>query len=306
MTIASSNPFADLVPTPTTSSSGVIYQPSTGGSSVSQAVTTGPATGTVGAVDNIAAQHGGTFIPLKSRGTHPTLASYKKPGGGFDMDAYHAAVAQWEWGAGATWATHPVGSTTTPGTTTGTGTTTPGTTTPPPGGTTTPPATTGAQSSTGNYVANTPGYKWTMQQGLDAINSNAYARGLGNSSATFKALQDWAQNYANGQYQQNINNLMAVSGIGQNAAGALTGVSQQYGNGATTAMQNAANAASNSAAANANAAGTLGQGIAGGLGSIAGGITKYGSSYAAPAATASPINVSSGTQTYFNNNPFGY
>lgn len=42
----------------------------------------------------------------------------------------------------------------------------------------------------------TPGYQFTMQQAMRGVNASAHAKGLGNSGAAMKALQDRAANIA--------------------------------------------------------------------------------------------------------------
>lgn len=75
----------------------------------------------------------------------------------------------------------------------------------------------------------TPGYQFTKNQGLKAVQNSAAARGLGISGASYKGAADYATNLANKTYQdqfnlENINRtnaynrLMGVIGSGQNAA----------------------------------------------------------------------------------------
>lgn len=126
-------------------------------------------------------------------------------------------------------------------------------------------------------VRDTPGYQFQVQQGLDGINANAYARGLGNSGATFKALQEYGRNMADQYYQQYVGNVAAVAEQGRGAAGAIAGAGDQMGAGVAGALnnqaqaqQNAANAAANNAYQRANiTANTVGT-VAGVLGNIGG------------------------------------
>lgn len=79
-------------------------------------------------------------------------------------------------------------------------------------------------------IQNDPGYAFNLQQGQDAVNKSLAASGLSGSGAAAKALQQYSQNYASGQYQnafQNyqtqLNNLFNQSGLGANAANAVSG-----------------------------------------------------------------------------------
>ena len=59
------------------------------------------------------------------------------------------------------------------------------------------------------------GYKDLLKQGLGAVNSNAYARGMGDSGATLKALQDRGTSIADSSANQwlgGLGNLMSAGG----------------------------------------------------------------------------------------------
>lgn len=88
---------------------------------------------------------------------------------------------------------------------------------------------------------NNPGYQFQMQQGLQALNQSAAAKGELGSGGTMKAIEQYGQGLAGTQYQQAFNNYMAqnqqsygmLSGLanyGQVGAGQLTGAAQNYGN----------------------------------------------------------------------------
>lgn len=116
----------------------------------------------------------------------------------------------------------------------------------------------------GSDLANTPGYQFTLGQGLKSTNNSLAAQGLGLSGAQAKGLSTYATGLADNTYNQqynnalstyntnyqtasnNANNLMSLLSVGQNAA-------TQTG----TAGLNAANTAGNylTSGANATAAG---------------------------------------------------
>lgn len=79
---------------------------------------------------------------------------------------------------------------------------------------------------------NDPGYQFRLQQGMDALQNSAAARGGALSGNTLKGITDYAQNYASNeygnvygramnQYNTNVlgpyNRLSALAGIGQQA-----------------------------------------------------------------------------------------
>lgn len=134
-------------------------------------------------------------------------------------------------------------------------------------------------------VRDTPGYQFQVQGGLDAVNANAYARGLGNSGVTFKALQEHGRKVADQYYQQYLANVAAVAEQGRGAAGAVAGAGNQMGAGVAGALgnqaqayQNAANAAANSAYQRANITSSAVGSAAGALGNIGGALlaSSYG------------------------------
>lgn len=108
----------------------------------------------------------------------------------------------------------------------------------------------------GNQVLqNDPGYQFRLDQGNKAVNQAAAARGMGNSGQTMKALSDYGQNYASGEYNNAYNrqytNLSNLAGMGANTASTQAGLSQSYG-------QNMSN--NFTGLGNANAAANIAQG----------------------------------------------
>lgn len=55
----------------------------------------------------------------------------------------------------------------------------------------------------------TPGYQFTLRQGLNAVNNGASARGLAGSGSQQRALADYASGLASTTYQQQLQNYMA-------------------------------------------------------------------------------------------------
>ncbi len=135
-----------------------------------------------------------------------------------------------------------------------------------------------AQQNAFKQFQDSTGYNYQLQQGLGAINSNAYASGLGNSGATQQALQDRGQQMANGSFQQYLGNLVGQQAVGGNAKAALSGAGQVNLN-----AQNAANNSQGNAAANsALVQGQSWNNTLNSLGQIAGGALGKSSYQAAP------------------------
>lgn len=68
-----------------------------------------------------------------------------------------------------------------------------------------------------------PGYQFTRNQGLQAVQSGAAARGLGTSGAALRGAADYATGLADSTYGNQVNRLMQGAGLGESAA-AQTGV----------------------------------------------------------------------------------
>lgn len=109
-------------------------------------------------------------------------------------------------------------------------------------------------------LSQTPGYQFTLGQGLMATQNSFAAQGLGSSGAAMKGAAQYAEGLASTTYQQQFNNywaqnqsiyneLMGMSGLGENAAAMV-------GNNATATGQSVGNTLTSGAAA--TAAGTVG------------------------------------------------
>jgi hypothetical protein len=113
-----------------------------------------------------------------------------------------------------------------------------------------------ATAAMGNFQAS-PGYQFSRDQGLRAVDAGAAANGLLRSGATLKAEQTFGTGLADQEFQQYYKNLMGLSTLGENAAagGAQT---------ASAAGQLAQNAGNTQGSIYGNLAQTLG-GTANGL-----------------------------------------
>lgn len=127
-------------------------------------------------------------------------------------------------------------------------------------------------------LESTPGYQFTLGQGLKSTQNSAAARGLGVSGAALKGAATYATGLSDSTYntrfnqaqqqwqdqinnrQNNFSNLLGTTQIGQQAAGALAGQAIQTGQGVANSQTNAGNAqaAGINAAGQATAAGITG------------------------------------------------
>jgi hypothetical protein len=93
------------------------------------------------------------------------------------------------------------------------------------------------QAPTAATEENDPGYKFRLQQGMDALQNSAAARGGLLSGNTAKALEDYSQNYASneysnvygralGEYQQQYNQFQQNQANRFNRLGSLAGLGQ--------------------------------------------------------------------------------
>lgn len=131
-------------------------------------------------------------------------------------------------------------------------------------------------------LAQTPGYQFTLNQGLQATNNQLAARGLGGvSGALGRGIADYTTGLANNTWQNvfnanqtqvgsEYNRLMGLMTPGASAAQSLAGVAAGIGGSGAQGYSNAANQISGAytGMGNAQAAGTIGMGNAiGSLGS---------------------------------------
>jgi hypothetical protein len=90
-----------------------------------------------------------------------------------------------------------------------------------------------------------PGYKFSFDEGIKAINNAASARGMGNSGATLKSLVDFSQNNAAKQYDnvynRQYNRLNNLANVGLNTANTLSNFSGAYNNAIAGNYQGQAN-----------------------------------------------------------------
>jgi hypothetical protein len=129
---------------------------------------------------------------------------------------------------------------------------------------------------TESQLQNTPGYQFTLQQGLKNTNNALAAKGLNLSGAQAKGLAQFTTGLADQTYQQQYQNALqsfmtnyGVASDQYNRLAGLVGLGENASAGVGNAGLNAANTAGNylTSGANASAAGTVGatSALSGGL-----------------------------------------
>jgi hypothetical protein len=139
---------------------------------------------------------------------------------------------------------------------------------------------------TADQAAQTPGYQFTLGQGLKSVQNSAAARGLGTSGAALKGASSYATGLADSTYNDvynralqtyqtnynaasnNANRLQSVVGSGQNAAAGLGSLGAQTANSIGNTLTSGANAIASGQIGSANA-------LSSGLNSIANGASTY-------------------------------
>jgi hypothetical protein len=140
---------------------------------------------------------------------------------------------------------------------------------------------------TEQQLEQTPGYQFTLQQGLKGVDNAASAKGLNLSGAQMKGIGQYTTGLADQTYQQQyqnaLQNFMTNYGVNSdlyNRYAGLVGLGQNAAAGIGNAGLQTASQAGNflTSGANASAAGTIGaaNAINGGIGSISQGAGLYG------------------------------
>lgn len=127
----------------------------------------------------------------------------------------------------------------------------------------------GPNGSAGELAAlqATPGYQFTQQQGLQAVQNSMAAQGLGVSGAALKGAANYSTGLAQGTYQNILGNYYSALNMGENAAAQTGQLGANY--------QGQANQLTSAGAA-ASAAGTVGSAnaITGGINTALGGVNN--------------------------------
>jgi hypothetical protein len=112
-------------------------------------------------------------------------------------------------------------------------------------------------------LPSTPGYQFTLNQGLKSTQNSYAAQGLGSSGAAMKGASAYATGEAQSTYQQQLQNyltqnqqianmLFQPAALGENAAGTLAGAAVGTGSGIASSMIGHGNALAGGAVGAAN------------------------------------------------------
>lgn len=120
-------------------------------------------------------------------------------------------------------------------------------------------------------LAQTPGYQFSLQQGLESTQNSYAAQGLGASGAAQKGATQYAEGLAGTTYQQQFSNYLAqnqqiynmLGGLNSQGENAAAGVGNAGINAATTAGNFSTSGAAAQAAGTVGAANALTSGISG-------------------------------------------
>lgn len=116
----------------------------------------------------------------------------------------------------------------------------------------------------------TPGYNWMFNQGVNAIDRSAAAKGMLGSGNVAKALTQYGQGLADQSYNNYMNRLAGLIGTGQNAAAQTGQFGQQSANATSNALMQAGQAQDQAALYNAQHSGSGLNTLMGGLGLLGG------------------------------------
>jgi hypothetical protein len=185
------------------------------------------------------------------------------------------------------------------------------------------PWTTAFNAPTAEQARQTPGYQFSFDEGMKALNRGAAGKGTLLTGGTLKDATSWAQgnadtNYNNvynralneyqqayNIYNQNANNqynrLSGISSTGQNAAAGTGNAASNYANQGSNLLTGAGNATAAGQVGSANAIG----GAVSNVGNTAANLALYNSIYGqrsnTGAGTQTPTNVSGNTAWMANN-----
>lgn len=81
-----------------------------------------------------------------------------------------------------------------------------------------------------NSIQQSPAFQFQMQQGQQALERSAAARGGLNSGGFAKDLTNYSQGLASNEYQNQFNRLYSLAGMGQSSANSLGSLGQGFAN----------------------------------------------------------------------------
>lgn len=121
---------------------------------------------------------------------------------------------------------------------------------------------------------NSTNYQFRLNEGMKALNQGYAARGMLESGAAMRGINDYAQNFASNELGNYMNLLSQQQQMGMGAASALAGVGQNMVNNVTANNNAAASAAANAALMRGQSNANMWGNIAGSIGNVLG--SSYG------------------------------
>ncbi len=98
-----------------------------------------------------------------------------------------------------------------------------------------------------------PDYKFRLSEGMKAIERSAAARGGLRSGATMKSIGNYAQGQASGEWNNYVNRIAALAGVGQSQANSDAAAGRDYANNMSNIYGQAGNARASAYANTGNA-----------------------------------------------------
>lgn len=110
----------------------------------------------------------------------------------------------------------------------------------------------------GRGFEGTPGYQFQMQEGINALDRSAAAKGRLNSGATMRAAERYGSGLAAGEFNNYANRLASLANVGQTATNNTAALGTQAANNYGNALMAGGNAR---ASGYTNQAGAINQGV---------------------------------------------
>jgi hypothetical protein len=145
---------------------------------------------------------------------------------------------------------------------------------------------------------NSGNYQFRMNEGLKALNTGYAGKGVLESGAALRGINDYAQNTASNELGSWMDRLYQQQQIGVGAAGALTGQNIQIQGMSNAATQNGADQAANAKLMLGQANANMWSGVASGLGQVAGALGGMGKSSIGGGGALSGITTTLGNSSF--------
>ncbi len=110
-----------------------------------------------------------------------------------------------------------------------------------------------ALTAPGGGFQTSPGYQFRVQEGVNALDKSAAAKGLLFSGAQSKALTNFGQNIASEEFNNFANRLASLAGIGQTSVNQSGVIGANFANASSNLMENAGLARASGYVGSANA-----------------------------------------------------